>query len=464
MNPVPHSVTQGNVFGIGTSEGKLGNSNKALIRHDYKRACYRAMLAEFTAAEVAEFFAKAPLIMEGKEIKGPELFKLLWSDKAKIPIYWDYFTDTIIEAFLIEKGRDVQTVLRKILWLHNQSTYIPGKVLLTWFYPRLEALFDSIDTRDMVFTMVTLFTENWLPNHIHRRIKRWEDGDWVRSVLVYISDSTFKEFLDWDYEFIAGPQIISAPIMFGMSPFEEFGMISDTRPPRNVIWDPAATVSVEGTTMKIAGEAFGKRMAFSDFCIAREFDLSKFNPPDFEVTVMERDYICPIRKRAVLHKDCAYGAPVFMGLVSHRKLKFQQKGFLNLFIGDIEREESLQKDALEPQHAALMAFAAGSAEFKYHVSDESMTLNGQHFTKGVPAQILKHLLSAWAGNGRTDFEYRELKQLFEISQGQKNSNFEVRFYRLVDKLKEECPTISIEKTGRGKFSLIVHGDLTYEEC
>jgi adenylate cyclase len=96
--------------------------------------------------------------------------------------------------------------------------------------------------------------------------------------------------------------------------------------------------------------------------------------------------------------------------------------------------------------------------------DESITLNGQHFTKNVPAKILKYLLDSHLREGKSEFEYRELKRLFEISQGQKNSNFEVRFYRLVERLKEECPSVCVEKTGRGRFSLIVNGTLEFKEA
>lgn len=44
--------------------GRLGNTNSVLIRHDYKRACYRAMLAEFSTEEVVEFFTALPLIID----------------------------------------------------------------------------------------------------------------------------------------------------------------------------------------------------------------------------------------------------------------------------------------------------------------------------------------------------------------------------------------------------------------
>lgn len=443
--------------------GTFGNTNTTLVRHDYKRACYRAMLSEFSAEEVVEYFMELPLIMDGKVIKGPELFKLLWAEKGKIPLNWDSLTDNLIEPFFIKKGREVKQVLNKILWLNNKTTYIPGKVLLTWFYPKLESVFSSVDTRDMVFSLISLFTENYLPKHVHRRVKRWEEGDWVKSVQVFIADTEFNEFLDWDYDFIARPQIMIAPVMFGMPPFERFGMISDTRPPESVVWDKDAQAARVGDTLTLHGEVFGRRASFGKFCSDMEIDLSKFRPPDLETILVERDYFCPIRQRVVLYKGCAYGAPVFLNWVAHRKLNLQPKGIFSSLVDDIEREETLQDVELEKRHHALLAFVAGRASFVYHEVDESITLNGQYFTKNVPAKILKYLLESYLRQGKSEFEYRDLKRLFEISQGQKHSNFEVRFYRLTEKLKEECPTVSVDKTGRGRFAFVVTGSLEYSE-
>lgn len=110
------------------------------------------------------------MVINGQEVKGPELFRLLWAEKGKIPICWDYGIDNLIEAFLVRKKRNVKAVLNNILWLNNKTTYIPGKVLLTWFYPKLESIFSSVDTRDMVFSLISLFTETYLPKHIHREL------------------------------------------------------------------------------------------------------------------------------------------------------------------------------------------------------------------------------------------------------------------------------------------------------
>lgn len=446
----------------------MGQSKKfdsILIRHDYKRACYRALLSEFESREVAEYFETVPLVIEDRTIKGPELYKLLWSDKAKITTGWDSASDNHLERFLLEKGRDPNKVMAKILWLNNQSTHIPGKVLMTWFYPKLESLFDGIDTRDMVFSIIAIFTESWVPGVVHRRVKRWEEGDWIKSVLVFIPDPNYECILDWDYEFISGPQILNAPVMVGLPVFEAFGMIADSRSAESVLWESDAEPQLENGIFCIRGQSYGRQTSFQTFCAERAIDLSKYAPPDGQVVVMDRDYVCPIRKRVVLHAGAAYGASVFLAWVSHRKLKIESKGglFDNL-VKDIEREESVQKDSLESRHQAMLAFAAGKATFVYHSGDESITLNGEYFTKNVPAKILKYLLETHQKEGKAEFEYRELKRQFEISLGQKNAHFEVRFTRLAEKLKSECPTMALEKTGRGKFSLVVNGVLEYAEA
>lgn len=66
-------------------QGTFGNSNQTLIRHDFKRALYRALLSEFTIPEVVEFFQKVPLVIQGRTYPLCELFALLWKEKVKLP-------------------------------------------------------------------------------------------------------------------------------------------------------------------------------------------------------------------------------------------------------------------------------------------------------------------------------------------------------------------------------------------
>ena len=140
------------------------------------------------------------------------------------------------------------------------------------------------------------------------------------------------------------------------------------------------------------------------------------------------------------------------------------KDVLDHMVRDLEGNDDgpLVKE-LKERHEGIIAKVREKAVFRYHSGDESISLNGEHLVKGVPAKILRSLLSAHQREGRCEFEYREFKWDFEISAGQKNANFEVRFYRLVVKLEEKCPSIAITKVVRGRFELKSSCMITLEE-
>jgi hypothetical protein len=440
----------------------FGNTNQTPMRHDFKRAFYRAMLSEFEIEEVKEFFAQVPLTIDDKEFNLDEVFALLWQEKAKVPFAWDCATDNALEPFLIAKGRRMDAFMNRILWLNNKSSVMPGKVLLSWFYPKLETLFNAPDARDLMVPLLTLHNENWMPNVTSQRVKRWEEGEWIKSAMVFIHDSTYSERLDWDFDIIAGPQLLASPGTLGLPHFEKHIMLGDTRHVERILWRKEDQSEYVEDNFLIGGEVYGRRMPFKMFYEKSDLDLEKFKPPNLEVTVMEKDYFCPVRSRVVLYKDCAYGAPFYLHCLAYRKKNSFQKDLLKTIVSDLVREDELDFDDLEVKHKALMALVTAKSEFQYFESDESMNFNGSNFIKGISAKILKYLLEAYLNEGRIEFEYRELKRQFDITLGQKNANFEVRFYRLVDKLESDCAGFKIEKTGRGKFRLQVKGQIQFQ--
>jgi hypothetical protein len=446
------------------SRKKLCADGLQAIRHDYKRAVYRVFLQEFPPEVVREYFSLVPLEIDGRVISGKALFEALWRKKSLVPSSWEIRTDNLLEEFLLAKGKEPAELMPKILWRNGGRAPIPGRLILSWFYPKLEALFSSVDTREMCIGLITTVTENWLPGIVHRRIRKRERDGWIENTMAFIADPKFTFYLDWDYEFIAGPQMIEAPKIVGLPPFEQFGMLADTRSPEHIVRVAEdRPVHVNGL-LHIRDQVAGRIMDFSEFCAINGLDVSKYDPPDLEVAVMDKDYICPIRKRIVLHAGCAYGAPFFISWLEHRKLASTKQSLLTKLVADIAREEMDDEEELERKHRELLATLAIHSDFVYHADDESMSLNGRHFVKGIPAKILRNLLQAYLQAGKLEFEYRDFKRDFEISLGQKNSNFEVRFYRLVDKLAEQGACLRILKTGRGTFALKVDGEVTFVEA
>jgi hypothetical protein len=93
------------------------------------------MLAELEPEHIKEFFQSVPMVMRGLTYTGADLFSLLWNEKGLIPMDWNYHSVHPIESFLIEKGYDALGFFRKMLHRNNRATYMPGKVVLSWFYP-----------------------------------------------------------------------------------------------------------------------------------------------------------------------------------------------------------------------------------------------------------------------------------------------------------------------------------------
>jgi hypothetical protein len=192
------------------------------------------------------------------------------------------------------------------------------------------------------------------------------------------------------------------------------------------------------------------------------FDIEILNIPDRWVMVAEEDHFCPKRNRQVIYKGCAYEAPAYVSAIRHKKVSNKDRKLLQHMLQDTMKEDELFTPEVVRRHAALMERLERKLCFAYFPSDESITLNGDHFIKGIPARILRHILSAVVKTGKREFEYREFKRDFEITLGQKNANFDVRFYRLVEKLEEKCPEFKIRKSERGRFTVDTQASLEFK--
>ena len=84
-----------------------------------------------------------------------------------------------------------------------------------------------------------------------------------------------------------------------------------------------------------------------------------------------------------------------------------------------------------------------------------MFLGDSYLIKGVAGAILWKLLKDHAQLGRTDFSNRELRLDPAIRLPDVTDNLEARLVLLRRRLAEHGPHIRIEKTGRGRFRLLV---------
>jgi hypothetical protein len=333
---------------------------------------------------------------------------------------------------------------------------MPGKAVLSWFYPVMD-IFRNYDPREMVFNLIAVFTETYLPGHLHRRFRKDRSGDMFLSYLFYATDKQFRTIRKFNFDLIAGEQIKASPRMLDLPEFEELGYRSDCRDIEEVLW--AGEVSRSGDALLLDGKGVAKRSGFHAFASGLGLPIGKWSVPDFPVYVADRDIRCPVRNRVVVYEGCAYGAPGYITVVKHRPVDGAERKFLRHLIADAEAEEDLLGPELEERHRCLLERMRGEARFRWYEADESFDLDGKPFIKGVPARILKNVLEAYLSERRTEFEFRDLKRCFEITLGQKNANFEIRLARLAERLEKETGCLRIEKAGRGRFRLKVGGRL-----
>ncbi len=419
---------------------------------------YTAMLDEFPVYDIREFWDAQVETVAPKYSRVSDFYFSLWNGKDYIPFEDMCTILQNIEQFASKKGLDIQELvlcaLKKAARLEHSA-----QALLCLCAPVIEHLFKPKDMREQLLKAAVFLSDRIATGMANFIISNTTQGD-VNTTLftLLLNDTSDKRKFSRSLPktncgLWAAMWVKNMPALLSLEPVEDFFMMAD---PRRVI-DLVPSASIIDNFLFINGKRYGKVNSFHDFCKKRSvlMKIQSLGVPDDLVIEVEENYICPDTKKTILHEGCSYESPVAIYGFNYRRLDGKPKHTFSEFIKTATGSSCSSANRIEEKHSILMDSLHPVSRLVYHTNDDSVSLNGRHLIKSVPAQILKHLLQAYTNERRTVFEYKELLKNKEIVVDIANPNIAVRIQRLSSVLNKNFPQLKIIMLGRGKFRLQV---------
>ena len=437
----------------------VGRSH-ASVNSDLLKYIYAGMLVQLPGEKIREFWQKFPPPQLSPAFEEADLFRFLWSGGQWLPLHYVSAVYNGLEPFLENCGvRDVDfiaTMLRQV----SRGSIVPASTILSWIKPFFKLFFVTGDIRLLLLRIVNHFASKITSEITFRIASNESDATWNTTTLLAMCSSVIKRrhslkkifaerFPPFDCELWASMFVQMLPACLDLPAFEERFIKADSRHVQDILRD-RPYVHTKGKIF-MNGILYGITMGFHAFCKKNSLDLSAFDIPDCRVLVAVKDYYCPRKKRVIFHEGCAYGSPVALFGFTYKKNIPVQPGFLSPFLDEAVSFPASSWKAAEQCHERLLETVSFKA-FVYRTADGSMSLNGEHFVKNVPAKILRKMLLSYRATGQTVFSHREFAIDKAIASDPKAPNIIVRLRRLSRTLEERFPKIKISWASRGKIA------------
>ena len=427
--------------------------SKSGIRYDILKLLYAGMLLGFTPDKVRQFWKEHPLPQIKPENES-HVFKELLQGRSWYSTEYAFSVFNDVEDFLIENGTSFPEFIENSFYRVNQGLPVSPRNWLSMSKPIFKLFFTEPDLRALIVHLINHYLGIFLPIFKSEVVLHTSEDDWNISILSINYDSILcsgvdlnKQMSKVDLGLLFLSIIRKLPECFRVPRYEHPFMVAD----RREISDIVQNVSIEDNLLYISDRLYAKKTSPDIFCTSKGINSSVFENSNTSVWVMCSDYFCPIRKRVVLHKGCAYGAPKLLLGFRYLKYNASPSNLLDSLIDDIVDFNDRQWSEIKEQHNKLIMLVSGTNNFTYNHKNETMQLNGIELIRNVPAKILRKIILIYLETGRTEFYHKEFTKDDSIINDPYQPNFTVRLKRLMTTLETRNTSIEIQKLYKGKF-------------
>jgi hypothetical protein len=406
-----------------------------------------------------EFWLGHPLETSEGLLTGGELFEHIWQEQALTPLEYQLRVMDSVEAFCLHHDMDFRAFLREQMFRLQKGVFISPKAALILAG---RVLFHLVRSRDMHLTILEVMDSlmrEMAPNLSTRLVHQSRQEDRGEGWILHIQDQTFGgRFPGFDAETWMGFQLETSPQRIGAAPYSDVSCLCEVRDVSQVLeavprgFHPVR--AEDGWTLE--GRPVSRTTSFREWVRRQGLDPELFpDVPDHPVQEVLEDVECPARRRRVLRRGAVYGSLCYL-----LRLRWTAGGGRPVEEGlsELIRDAMISDEASPATRAAqlqeeLLRMHRQKMSFVFHRQDETISCDGEHLLRGVPAKILQKVLMAHTLTGRTSFEHREFRRDPDLGLDPLNPNLESRIRILSERLEARLEGVRIVKNGRGRFEL-----------
>jgi hypothetical protein len=434
---------------VQSEHNRRSSSDSLLIRSDILRLVHWSLLQMFPPLTVWQFWKSNLCIPEANPDAVAAFFESILNSGTNISMAYVLSVLTALEPFLVKQGNTLDDFAQKLFSreLHT-GNLVPYTRLI-----RIYSLFAKNIMKIKDFRHAYLQVMQWsiriASRHFHCKIVRHSvSGGWHRNLLLFsIKNGEDTIRLPFDFDVWIGKRLKSMPVTIGLPAYEHVKSVSDMRAIEVIA--PESVINRTKGTIRI-GNAVGLECSFGEFCEKQGITLKKYGiRTDVAVVEMLDDYFCPCRKRVVLHKGCAYGAPAHLFQTEFAECCDNEPRRIISFVMKMVAKEQRVRRRMKILHEEFIKYCNPGYSFVYDVRLGEMFVNGRYMTRGIPAKILRKIVSEHVQTGKTEFERRRLLDDNDIVQNKSNPCLERRIDLLHEALARKCELIDFNKTEKG---------------